>query len=104
MKEIPTPVCAVTKLWLGAPISANYEAKVGVRADLLQWRGLKPFPNAEIYVTGDTFTSCFDTGSSLGWSEGAMLNSERVVTQYFGVSPFVQGLPLAEEHTVKSKL
>ena len=101
--SIPQPVCALVKLWRSDPIAANYETKVGEDPRVLEWRGLKPFPDADVYMTGDTFAACFDTGASLGWSEGALLNSERLVTSYFNAEPY-KGALHWKKKLVKAKL
>lgn len=105
METIPPPVCAVQKLWLGHEdtMAANYQSRVGEDSYLLQWDALKPFPDADIFITGDTFTACSKTAAFVGWSEGVLLNSERIVANFFGVEPYLDGLELKCDRP-KSKL
>ena len=98
-KDIPVPVCALQRCWQGDDdtIAANYLSKVGVNSYDLQWESLKPFQDSDIYITGDTFSACTKTGILVGWSEGVLLHSERILASYFGVDPYMDGLELLQE-------
>lgn len=103
-RDMPMPVCAVAKMWLAKDtMAAHYEAGIGEDSYQLQWAGLKPFPDADVFMTGDTFNACTPAGTYIGWSEGVLLNSERIVTNYFNVVPYTTGLEL-ENRRPKSKL
>lgn len=96
--QIPRPVCAATKIWNSDPIDAgNFQSVVGVDANELQWKTLKPFEDLPMYITGDTFTAVSKVGSYIGWSEGALLNSERILVNHFGLKPIRHGLSLCNE-------
>jgi len=99
---MPPIKAAICKVWSANQIPANTQARVGTDANRLQWQGIKPFPDADVYITGDTFNPVTKRGAFIGWSEGALLNSERVLVNYFGLPPLFDGLSLCDEF--KSKL
>lgn len=101
MKDMPPPLCAVAKLWLTDSTPANYQSRIGVNSYQLQFEGLKPFPDANIYITGDTFSACTKQHSFLSWSEGVLLNSERILVGHFGLSPLVPDVPIHNEFPKK---
>ena len=92
-KDIPVPVCALQRCWQGDDdtIAANYLSKVSVSSYALQWEGLKPFHDSDVYITGDTFSACTKAGILVGWSEGVLLHSERILTSYLGRIPAWMG-------------
>lgn len=101
---IPKPVCAASKIWNSDPIDAgNFQTGVGVDANELQWKALKPFDDLPLYITGDTFTAVSKVGAFIGWSEGALLNSERILVNHYGLKPISSGLSLQNDWP-KSKL
>ena len=78
--------------------AANYQSRIGVDSYQLQFQGLKPFKNADVYITGDTFTAYSKNFSFIGWSEGVLLNSERILFKYFGLEPAVKDVALLNEY------
>ena len=93
--DIPDPVCACCRLWSEDPISAAvYEVRVGVNQQQMYWSSMKPFDNVDVFITGDTFVSYSGQVALGGWSEGCLLTSERMLYQYFNLTPFVDDLPL----------
>ena len=84
-------------------IVGNYQSRIGEDSYLLQWDALKPFPDSDVFITGDTFVACNKTSAFIGWSEGVLLNSERIVTNYFSAEPYMEGLELKNDRP-KSKL
>ncbi|KAF6041500.1 hypothetical protein EB796_000179 [Bugula neritina] len=100
------PVCAITKIWMSDPIAAaNYQSRVGVNTYELQWKALKPFPDAPIYIAGDSFVpSIKSVGAFIGWSEGSLLNSERILVNHFGLAPYSTDVPMTNEFLNTSKL
>lgn len=101
MKELPTPVCSVAKLWLDSPIAANYQSRVGVDSYQLQWKGLKPFDDAEVFIAGDTFTAATTDTIFIGWSEGVLLTSERILARHLDIEPYISGLSLHNQRIAK---
>ena len=92
------PVGAAARVWATDPIVASaYPPKVGVDPYKLQWEALKPFADAHIYIAGDTFGACTLDNHYIGWSEGTLLNSERLLTNYFGLTPYVPHIPMKPE-------
>lgn len=90
MEELPSPVCALTRMWIAKDsIAAHYESGIGEDPYQLQWDVIKPFPDADIFVTGDTFTACKEDGPYIGWSEGVLLNTERILAKHFDVSSYI---------------
>ena len=72
----------------------SYYPKLGVDSNQLHWDSLKPFEDADMFITGDTFTAWEKKGCHIGFSEGALLTSERILVKYFGLKPFVEGIDL----------
>ena len=105
MRDMPSPVCALQRLWLGYDdmMVGNYQSRIGEDSYLLQWDALKPFPDSDVFITGDTFVACNKTSAFIGWSEGVLLNSERIVANYFSAEPYMEGLELKNDRP-KSKL
>ena len=89
------PVCAAKYFW-GVNETAGILSypKIGVDSNQLHWDSLKPFDDAEIFITGDTFAAWETKGCHIGFSEGALLTSERILCKYFGLKPLIDGLEL----------
>ena len=95
------------KLWGSSTnserIFANYFTVVGTDFNQLQWQGMKPFRDLDIYITGDTFTASTHKLSYSGWSESGLLTTERVLGKYFGLETWLSGIALENEWREKPK-
>ncbi|KAF6037629.1 hypothetical protein EB796_004064 [Bugula neritina] len=98
LKNIPNPVSAAVKIWDQSSISAGSISQIGVDAYQLQFKTLKPFPEAHIYIAGDVFFSSTKTdGSFYGWSESSLISSERILVNHFGLQKFCTSVNLENE-------
>lgn len=98
-------MCAAAKLW----DDANYQSRIGVDSNKLQWEILKPMDDQDIYITGDTCPAFTLNGGLIGWTEGVLLTAERILHKYFCLEPYVDGIPLEDQwpecnHQLTSKL
>ena len=96
--ELPEePVCAVKMVW-GSDRSIHNgiacHPKVGVDGNELHWKSLKPFDDINLFITGDVFTAWDRTGAYQSFSETSLLTSERILFNYFGLQPLIDGLCL----------
>ena len=107
MKSVPKPVSGATKTWGSSTdmerIFAEHPVNVGVDFNQLQWEGMKPFGDLDVYITGDTFSACNRSVSLLGWSESGLLTTERVLGKYFGLETWLSGIALENEWREKPK-
>jgi len=102
LKNIPAPVAASIKIWDSKPVSGVSFSQIGVDSYQLQFKTLKPFPEAEIYITGDAFfASTKDGGAFYGWSEGSLITSERILVGHFGLMPYCAEVNLCNEFLCK---
>jgi len=98
LTSITAPVSAAVKNWDCDPISALNLSQIEVDAYQLQFKMLKPFPEAHIYIAGDVFFSSTKTdGSFYGWSESSLISSERILVNHFGLQQFCTSVNLENE-------
>ncbi|XP_067940887.1 achacin-like [Watersipora subatra] len=93
MAQVPAPVCAVAGDWSSGLIDcAHTRTKVGVDTYKLQWEALQPFRDTPLFIAGDVFPVCTKTAMYSGWSEAALLSSERILTSHFELTPYVPSI------------
>jgi len=97
LKSVPAPVGASIKIWDSKRVSGGSLSQIGVDSYQLQFKTLKPFPEAEIYITGDVFFASTKDGAFYGWSEGSLITSERILVSHFGLLPFCTEVNLNNE-------
>lgn len=111
-EDIGEPICAARMFWGTSTASdtrptagVSYFPAAGVDSNQLHWQSLKPFDDADIYITGDTFSAWSEDGAFSGFSEGALLASERILVNQFGLTPIVEEVclqnPWPKEETVR---
>ncbi|XP_067930018.1 achacin-like [Watersipora subatra] len=89
------PVCAIRMFWgTESDGASSYYPKCGVDSNQLHWESLKPFHDADMYISSDTFAAWNENGVDMGWAELPLLTSERILTNHFGLEPFREGLSL----------
>ncbi|XP_067929600.1 achacin-like [Watersipora subatra] len=87
------PVCAARMFWgTDTQGATSYYPKCGVDSNQLHWDSLKPFEDADMYITGDLFPAWDEKGVNLGFTEMPLLTAERILTNHFGLEPFVDGI------------
>lgn len=82
------PICAVRKYW-GVDGVQGYtqHPKPGSDSNKLHWESVKPFSDADIYMASDCFPPSDRTMSFMGFAEGPLLTSERILVNHFGLNP-----------------
>ena len=91
-------MCAVRVFWgLDETGPMMYVPNVGVDGNQIHWDSLKPFPDADMFMSSDTFPPWLKKGLNLGFSESVLLTSEQILVNHFGLEPLRDGLSLQNE-------